>query len=251
MHSQFPLNHASGSLDLRTRGSKSKLACFFVSSVALGSIVVAEQAEQNEDEPRLETVTIVASDTERFERLPGAATVIDRAQLEEFGYADVQRALRLAPGIALQVEDGFGLRPNISIRGVASERSGRITLLEDNILIAPAPYSAPSAYYFPTAGRMHSIEVLKGPSAISQGPYTIGGTLNLVSTPVPTNVQGHLMTHLGEHDSRRIHAWQSFSSGERMHGLLETHQWFSNGYQNVDRSDVGTGLDVRDYTAKL
>ena len=251
MPPQNRINHTLSSQRLRARGSISKIACFFVSAVGLGSIVVAEQAEQVDDEPRLETVTIVASDTEQFERLPGAATVIERAQLEQFDYADVQRALRLAPGIALQVEDGFGLRPNISIRGVASERSGRITLLEDNVLIAPAPYSAPSAYYFPTAGRMHSIEVLKGPSAISQGPYTIGGTLNLVSTPVPTNVQGHLMTHLGQHDSRRIHAWQSFSSGERLNGLLETHQWFSNGYQNVDRSDDGTGLDVRDYTAKL
>lgn len=248
MHPQNRINQTFSSRCLRARGSISKLACFFVFAVGVGSIAVAEQAE---DEPRLETVTIVAPGTERLERLPGAATVIERAQLEQFDYADVQRALRLAPGIALQVEDGFGLRPNISIRGVASERSGRITLLEDNVLIAPAPYSAPSAYYFPTAGRMHSIEVLKGPSAISQGPYTIGGTLNLVSTPVPTNVQGHLMTHIGEHDSRRIHAWQSFSSSERLNGLLETHQWFSNGFQNVDRSDVGTGLDVRDYTAKL
>ena len=228
-----------------------KLTNILVCVLSLGSVEVAAEPEQVGDEPRLETVTIVASDTEQFERLPGAATVIDRVELERFEYADVQRALRLAPGIALQVEDGFGLRPNISIRGVASERSGRITLLEDNVLIAPAPYSAPSAYYFPTAGRMHSIEVLKGPSAISQGPYTIGGTLNLVSTPIPTAAQGHLKTHLGDHDSKRLHAWQSFTYGDRMHGLLETHQWFSDGYQSIDRSDRDSGLDVRDYTAKL
>ena len=227
------------------------LASFFIFALSLGSIDVTAEPDQADDEPRLETVTIVASDTEQLTRLPGAATVIDRAELERFEYADVQRALRLAPGIALQVEDGFGLRPNISIRGVASERSGRITLLEDNVLIAPAPYSAPSAYYFPTAGRMHSIEVLKGPSAISQGPYTIGGTLNLVSTPIPNGVQGHLMTHLGQHGSKRVHAWQSFTNGTRMYGLLETHQWFSDGYQNIDRSDGETGLDVRDYTAKV
>ena len=247
---------ANGKFTARSldHGSREKFltsACLSVCALGLCSLADAEQPEQVAAEPRLETVTIVASDAERFERLPGAATRIDRAQLEQFEYADVQRALRLAPGIALQVEDGFGLRPNISIRGVASERSGRITLLEDNVLIAPAPYSAPSAYYFPTAGRMHSIEVLKGPSAISQGPYTIGGTLNLVSTPVPASSQGHLMAHMGEHGSKRVHAWQSFSNSETMHGLLETHQWFSTGYQNIDRSDLETGLDVRDYTAKL
>ena len=236
---------SSGGATLRT------LACCLISVAGFVSFVYAEQAEDSKDEQRIETVTIVASDSEQFERLPGAATVIDRAQIEQFAYTDVQRVLRLAPGVALQVEDGFGLRPNISIRGVASERSSRITLLEDNVLIAPAPYSAPSAYYFPTAGRMHSFEVLKGPSAISQGPYTIGGTLNLVSTPIPTRMQGHLMTHVGEHGSKRIHAWQSFSSSERLHGLFETHQWFSSGYQHIDRSEVDTGLDVRDYTAKL
>lgn len=234
----------------RISGTVFNLTNLLFCVVSLGSFVAAE-AERAADEPRLETVTIIASDREQLERLPGAATVIDRAELARFEYTDVQRALRLAPGIALQVEDGFGLRPNISIRGVASERSGRITLLEDNVLIAPAPYSAPSAYYFPTAGRMHSIEVLKGPSAISQGPYTIGGTLNLVSTPIPTGAQGHLMTHVGEHDSKRFHAWQSFTNGDSVHGLLETHQWFSDGYQSIDRSDRDSGLDVRDYTAKL
>ena len=231
----------------------STVKAIFGAVCALGvySVVCAEEAEQTEDEPRLETVTIVAADSDQLARLPGAATIIDREQLERFAYADVQRALRQAPGIALQVEDGFGLRPNISIRGVASERSGRITLLEDNVLIAPAPYSAPSAYYFPTAGRMHSVEVLKGPSAISQGPYTIGGTLNLVSTPIPARAQGYAMAHFGEHASQRVHAWQSFTNGEDVQGLIETHQWFSNGYQNIDRSDANTGLDVRDYTAKL
>ena len=157
------IRQSTGCVSLVSGGvTLKKLFCFLVSTFVLGSIVTAEEGEDAEDLPRLETVTIVASDPEQFERLPGAVTVIDRVQLEQFAYADVQRALRLAPGLALQVEDGFGLRPNISIRGVASERSGRITLLEDNVLIAPAPYSAPSAYYFPTAGRMHSFEILKG-----------------------------------------------------------------------------------------
>ncbi|MYE81515.1 MAG: TonB-dependent receptor plug domain-containing protein, partial [Gammaproteobacteria bacterium] len=71
--------------------------------------------------------------------LGGAADVIGQEVLQRFGYADIQRIVRQTPGVSVQVEDGYGLRPNISIRGVASERSGRITLLEDNVLIAPAP----------------------------------------------------------------------------------------------------------------
>jgi Fe(3+) dicitrate transport protein len=51
-------------------------------------------------------------------------------------------------GITIQEEDGFGLRPNIGMREQA-QTEARKSLLDGRwILIAPAPYSAPAAYYF-------------------------------------------------------------------------------------------------------
>lgn len=218
-----------------------------LSALAAGLAV----ANENTDEPaHLEEVTIVGT-REQAEGTPGAAHVLDSETLARFAYTDVQRIARQVPGVSIQVEDGFGLRPNLSIRGVATERSGRITLLEDGVLIAPAPYSAPSAYYFPTAGRMAAFEVLKGPAAISQGPYTIGGAFNMISTPIPVEFRGSLFAETGQHGTSRLHATYG-GSGERGFGyVLETHQWSSQGYQAVDRSDADTGLDVRDYTVKL
>lgn len=182
-------------------------------------------------------------------RVPGAATQISADDILLFNQSDIQRILRQVPGVSIQVEDGFGLRPNISIRGTASERSARITLLEDGVLIAPAPYAAPAAYYFPTAGRLSAVEVLKGPAAIIEGPYTIGGAINMVSTPIPDGRGGLVNLQAGEDATWRLHAHYGSDEGP-IGWLLETHQWQSDGFQVLD-SGEDTGLNKQDYMLKL
>ena len=219
------------------------MALCVASPLLLGQVSLAQELN-------VEEVTILGSQ-EAARKIPGSAHFIGEEQLRQFAYSDVQRIVREVPGVSLQIEDGYGLRPNIGIRGVATERSGRITLLEDNVLIAPAPYSAPSAYYFPTMGRIAAVEVVKGPAAITQGPYTIGGALNMVSTPIPMETEGNLLTEVGEDSTYRVHAKYGGRSDNGFGFLLEAHQWQSDGFQTIDRSSNNTGLDVSDFTAKL
>ena len=220
---------------------------FSVLALALLALLAAGPLARAAD---LEEVTIIG-DAEEARRITGSAHFIGPDQLKLFSYSDVERILRAVPGVSLQLEDGYGLRPNISIRGVSTERSSRITLLEDNVLIAPAPYSAPSAYYFPTPGRMHAIEVVKGPAAITQGPYTIGGALNMVSTPIPDRAMGSVLVETGQAASHRLHATYGNRLDSGFGFLLETHQWLSDGFQSIDRSNSDAGLKVRDYTVKI
>jgi Fe(3+) dicitrate transport protein len=198
---------------------------------------------------QLEHITIFGS-AQTARDVAGGASVITPDDLVEFGTTDIVRALRRVPGVSLQIEDGWALRPNISIRGTATERSSRVTLMEDNVLIAPAPYAAPSAYYFPTFGRIRSVEVLKGPASITQGPYTVGGAVNLSSTPVPTSNIGFLQSEFGSDSTWRVHGWYG-GGGDQARFLVETHQWQSDGYQVIDRSDGKTGFDKTDYLVKL
>lgn len=198
---------------------------------------------------QLEPITIFGS-AGKARDVAGGASVLTHEDLATFESTDVVRALRRVPGVSLQVEDGWALRPNISIRGTATDRSSRITLLEDNVLIAPAPYAAASAYYFPTFGRIHAAEILKGPASITQGPYTVGGALNLITTPIPTERRGMLRGELGSDSTWRLHGWYG-DSADRYGFLVETHQWQSDGYQSIDRSGADAGLDKEDYLAKL
>lgn len=152
--------------------------------------------------------------------VPGAVTVLSAKTLRRQGDVDIHRALRTVPGVYIQEEDGFGLRPNIGLRGSGSERSSRISVLEDGIPIAPAPYTAPSAYYFPSVGRMNGIEVMKGASQIAHGPNTVGGAINLISTPIPSDLSGRVDGRMGQFGTGRLHVHVGDGSG-RIGWLIE------------------------------
>lgn len=104
---------------------------------------------------RLDTFEVMSSQDQAFS-MPGSGTYIGPELLEQFQYTSINETLRQSPGVYVRDDDGYGLFPNISIRGVDTNRSAKLTLMEDGVLTAPAPYSAPAAYYSPTAGRMHA-----------------------------------------------------------------------------------------------
>ncbi len=189
-----------------------------------------------------------------LDEIPGSAHYIGPRELETFSHSDVHRVLRQVPGVYVQEEDGYGLRPNIGLRGTGVERSSKITVMEDGVLAAPAPYAAPSAYYFPTIGRMQGVEVRKGSSQIAYGPYTTGGALNLLSTQIPDAFSGRLNVLAGGDAERTIHAHVG-DSYEHFGFVAETYQIRSDGYKNLDAgggsSDGDTGFDKKDYLAKL
>jgi Fe(3+) dicitrate transport protein len=199
--------------------------------------------------PIIETVHIIGS-KEDARAIAGSSAVISAEDLAKFNYTDIHRILAQVPGVYMRDEEGYGLRPNISIRGTYGDRSSKITLMEDGVLIAPAPYTASSAYYFPTTGRISQIEVLKGAAAIENGPYTVGGAVNLVSTPIPEEFSGALTSEAGEDNTFRLHAWYGGST-ENWGFLLEGHTHSSDGFSEIDYVSDDTGFDKDDLLAKV
>lgn len=180
----------------------------------------------------------------------GSAYFVSPKEIAKFGYTDVNRMLGAVPGVNLYEEDGYGLRPNISIRGTSAERSERITLMEDGILCAPAPYAAPAAYYFPNAARMSAVEVLKGSSQVQYGPFTTGGAVNMVSTPIPYRFTAFTDLSYGSFNSLKS---RSFIGGRHKHWgyLVEYLRYQSDGFKHYADDEKTKGFRRNDVIGKL
>jgi len=220
--------------------SLSPLALALTAAVAVPALAQARDT-------RLETISVIG-DTESITKLPGSAHLVSAEDLARFEFVDINRMVRAVPGLYLLEEDGYGLRPNLGIRGSGSGRSGKLSLMEDGVLIAPAPYSGPEAYYFPTAGRLNSIEVLKGPGTLKYGPFTVGGAVNMLSTPIPEGAAGMVQLEAGQFGETRLHSYYGASTGNTG-WLLETHQQQADGFRDIDRAD-SADIVKEDYLLK-
>ncbi len=179
----------------------------------------------------------------------GSAYFLSPQDLQQFGYTDINKVIRAIPGVTIVEEDGFGLRPNISIRGTSAERSSKITLMEDGVLIAPAPYSASAAYYFPTVGRIENVEVLKGSSQIQYGPFTTGGAINMVSKQIPNDFSGDVRFTYGNYNSKNTDATVGYSN-ENFGFVTQYFNYNSDGFKDLDGGG-NTGFDKSDYLGKV
>lgn len=207
----------------------------------------AEPGKSGAEAGRIEQVLVIGV----RHRVPGSGSVLESEEIKRFDHTDMTLVMSAVPGVYIREEDGFGLRPNIGIRGAAADRSQKITIMEDGVLIAPAPYSAPAAYYVPNISRIHGVEVLKGPSAIEHGPHTVGGAINLVTRDVPDERLSELDLSLGTDAFYKAAASFGGPLGQSDFGfLVEGLRYASDGFKELDgggdtgfvRNDLGIKL---------
>jgi len=197
---------------------------------------------------QIEIISIIGQ-AQQLKQETGSAYILDKKQLEQFEFDDIHRVLQSVPGVYIREEDGYGLRPNIGIRGATTERSSKITIMEDGVLIAPAPYAAPAAYYFPNAARMTGIEILKGPSAISYGPNTVGGAINMHSRAIEDETMGNIELAYGSDSYQKAHAFYNYSK-DNLGMLIEGIRLSSDGFKALD-NDGDTGFAKNELLFKL
>ncbi len=172
-----------------------------------------------------EEVTVAASRIaglpETLQRMPGSLETVDAGTLAASHVFTINEALRKVTGITVRDEEGFGLRPNIGIRGLNPTRSTKVLLLEDGIPLTYAPYGDNASYYHPPVERIESIEVLKGSGQIAFGPSTVGGVINYVTPVPPQRTSGSATLEAGSRDFFNGYGTLGFTRGRV--GLLGSY----------------------------
>ena len=222
------------------------LSSFQPALIALSVFSAISSAAVADDD--MEHLTIFGS-AQAVNDIPGSAHMLSQADLEKFDFTDIMRTLTSVPGVYVLEEDGYGLRPNIGMRGTGQNRSEKVTIMEDGILITPAPYSAPAAYYIPNVNRMQAVEIFKGPAAIKFGPNTVGGAINLASRPVPEDAVGELDIAYGSYNFQKLRAMygQSF---EQFGYMIEGLRYNADGFKELDNG-ADTGFERNDINGQL
>jgi Fe(3+) dicitrate transport protein len=169
----------------------------------LSSLFFAGCAYASDDSADIVVRGIVPEDVES---VAGSLTIIGPTALARMQPISVKEALRRVPGVQVVDEDAFGLKLNISVRGLSARRSGRTLLLEDGVPIQPAPYADPSAHYYPTLHRVERIEVRKGSAQVLFGPQSIGGVVNFVTDAVPDRLLIEGAAQIGTRSFRSLDA---------------------------------------------
>ena len=120
--------------------------------------------------------------------------------------------------------------------------------MEDGVLISPAPYAAPAAYYFPLMPNVEGVEVFKGPSAVRYGPNSIGGALNLITRRVPFESNSGIDLALGQFNQNNFTGHSAFASPSG--GILfQVTRLASDGFKELDGGGK-TGFLKRDVMIK-
>jgi Fe(3+) dicitrate transport protein len=192
---------------------------------------------------RLGAVEVVGN-REAFSHVAGSGSVIKQEVLALTNPISVGEALRKVSGVYIRDEDGQGLRPNISIRGIDGNRSVKLLLLEDGLPISLAPYGENSAYYAPSIDNMERLEVLKGSGSILYGPQTVGGVINYITQAPPLTPTTRF---------KAIHGTNRYTNLQLDYGTTygNTGILLQSMYKGGDGLRQGTPFGIYDFRAKM
>lgn len=203
--------------------------------------------EESPEVKPLEIIQVIGGEKRELTK-PNSSHYISSKNLQRQQDTDVNRTIKQVPGVYVREEDGYGLRPNIGLRGTNPDRSKKVNFMEDGVLVGPAPYSAPAAYFTPSLLHTDGLEVFKGVSTVIYGPNSVGGSVNFITPNIKPGFNGFADGTLGTYDYQKIQARLNFG-GETYSGLFQGGYHETTGFKELPGGG-DTGFEQTDFLVK-
>ena len=189
---------------------------------------------------------IISDASAPYQKLPGAATIMDMQTIKLVNPIGTQEMLEHIPGITGFADDGIGnSRISIGVRGLNPRRSSRVLILEDGVPIQPALYVYPNMYYNPPVERIDRLEVIKGSGAINFGPQTMGGVINYFTRRPRNDFGGAIKVTAGENGFASLFTEIGGSKNEKLKPEIQLL------YKRGDGFRQNNGFEQLNTTIKL
>lgn len=158
-------------------------------------ILIATISNAQQDTIKIEEVVIKASKVyETLQKSPGSVSLINKREVQTFKMNTIEELNSMVPNFFIP-EHGSRLTSPIYIRGIGS----RINSQSVGLYLDDVPYFEMGSFNFELFG-IDRIEILRGPQGTLYGRNTMGGLINIYSTPLNASRYTELQTEYGNYN---------------------------------------------------
>lgn len=188
-------------------------------------------------DPRLEQIIVTGTRTPQpvFESL-SAATVIDRATIEQTQASNLYELLGRVPGVTFARNGGRGAATSLFLRGNKSDHS---LILVDGIRVGSATLASTALQQF-NVKLIDRIEVVRGPKSSLYGSDAIGGVINIITRKGNNATPLSLEAGYGSDNTREQTLAAGFNADGHNVNLTLAHQT-TDGIDNTENTDLSSG----------
>ncbi len=139
----------------------------------------------------------------------GSRSVFGPEQVRETGAREINDLLIHIPALSTRpYNGGEAAAPSFSMRGLPDDGlTEYINVLIDGVPAGPLPYGWTAFSFFPaTPDRIHAIDYFRGAHSVRYSPNTVGGVLNFLTTPIPTDPSVNLRGTFGDYGYHSLFA---------------------------------------------
>lgn len=167
-----------------------------------------QQAPEEDELPGLPEMIVTGSLNARgVPRVPFDSPVqrdvLGPEEVRRTGARDLNDLIGYLPSLSTRpYNGGEAAAPNFSIRGLPDDGLTEYVLaLIDGVPANPMPYGWTAFSFFPlVTEQVYAIDLIRGGQAVRYSPNTVGGVLNLITTPIPDEATFTAQSTYGSND---------------------------------------------------